>query len=189
MKNIIIIILGVSLLCHLAYPQGTINFANLSISGGGVNAPVYEADGITKLSGLQFLAELFAGTSQSNLTVVATTSFLTGNAAGYFAGGTQSLIGVSPGAVAWVQVDVWNSATGASFAQAEASGLPNSWWQSSVFTVLAGGGGINPFPPAVLTGLGNSSLFLNGAPVPEPSAFALGLIGTFLALFRLRRRN
>jgi hypothetical protein len=165
--------------------QGTIDFEN-----SNVNVPVYQADKVTRLSGPQFLAELFVGLEATNLAAIATTSFLTGNGAGYFRGGTAgtvTLTGVSPGEVAWVQVDVWNTASGSSFAQAEASGLPNSWWQSSVFTLVAGGGGINPFPPAVLTGLGNSPVFLNS--VPEPSTFALCVVGALLVLLRSRRKN
>src|SRR5262249_45068337 len=79
---------------------------------------------------------------------------------------------------AWVRVAVWNTASGASFAQAQASGLPNSWWQSSVFTVQTGdpfGGGGGPTLPGPLTGLGTSPGFLNS--VPEPGTVALIITG------------
>ncbi|HVV71106.1 MAG TPA: hypothetical protein VHI52_06355, partial [Verrucomicrobiae bacterium] len=46
--------------------QGTINFVNLQ-PGVGLNAPVYEADGVTKCSGPQFTAELLVGTAANNL--------------------------------------------------------------------------------------------------------------------------
>jgi hypothetical protein len=54
---------------------------------------------------------------------------------------------------------------------------------------FSGGGGVNPFPAAPLTGLGTSPVFLNGATIPEPSAIALGIAGAVLALLRLRRRS
>jgi PEP-CTERM motif-containing protein len=166
--------------------QGTIFFSNFQ--QGGPNAPVYQSDGTTKLSGLQFMAELLAGPSTNSLAPTASTGFLTGNAAGYFDGGIQTLSGVNITATVWVQVDVWNTGSGASFAQSQSSGLVNSWWQSPKFTVVTGGGAINPFPAAVLTGLGTSPVFLNGL-VPEPSTFALGVVGAVVALFRFRPRK
>ena len=169
-----------------AASQGTIEFANFH-TGAPLNAPVYEADGLTRLSGSQFVAQLLAGPSATDLGSVGTTSFLIGNRAGYFYGGVLMVDSVNPGSAAWVQVDVWNTSSGASFVQAQASGQPNSWWQSSVFSVITGRSSVNPTPPAVLTGLGTSPVFLNGAAVPEPSTIALGLAGAIVALLRLRR--
>lgn len=166
----------------ICFSQGTINFAN--IYGSSVNAPVYESDGLTKLSGSQFMAELLAGPSASSLGSVATTSFLAGNGAGYFLGGTQTIDSVPPAGIAWVAVDVWNTASGASFSQAKTSGLANSWWESSIFQVQTGSSLINPSTPGILTGLGNSPVYLNG--VPEPSTFALGSLGAVIVLCRRR---
>ncbi len=114
--------------CWASYAQGTVRFANYSAPLNPPNAPVYEADGVTPLSGSQFMAELLAGPSAGNLTFVAATGFRTGVGAGYFWGGTQSISNVPYGNTAWVQVDVWNTASGTSFAQAQSSVLPNSWW-------------------------------------------------------------
>ncbi len=69
-------------LSFAAYGQGTVQFSNLS-AFGTVNAPVYQSDGLTPLSGSQFLAELLAGTTANNLTSIATSGFLTGTAAGF----------------------------------------------------------------------------------------------------------
>jgi hypothetical protein len=165
-----------------AFGQGTINFQNIN-----VQVPVYQSDGVTRLSGPQFLAELFAGPSATNLAAIATTSFLTTtNGAGYFDGGTVAVNTVAYGQFAWVQVDVWNTSSGALFNQAQASGLRNSWWQSSIFSVQTGDPFPTPIPPGVLIGLGNGPVFLNGV-VPEPSTFALCVVGTVVALFRFRR--
>jgi hypothetical protein len=76
--------------------QGTLEFKNVNVAAG-VNAQVFESDHITKLSGPQFMAELAAGLDINNLTPLATTGFLTGNGAGYFDGGTQTINGVGGG--------------------------------------------------------------------------------------------
>ena len=171
--------------CVSARSQGTVLFNNGPSSS--VNAPVYESDGITKLSGPQFMAELFAGPNVNSLGSIAMTGFLTGNSAGYFYGGVQTINSVLPGGNAWFQVDVWNTASGATFGQAQASSLPDSWWQSSVFMEVTG----NPFAlpptlPSPLFGLGTSPVFLNS--VPEPSSLTFFWLG-FAAMFVSIRRH
>jgi hypothetical protein len=163
--------------------QGTVQFTNLN-TPAGVDAPVYESDHKTKLSGPQFVAELLAGSNANTLASIATTGFLTGNGAGYFFGPYQRIPGTSPQDTAFVQVYVWNTSSGASFFQAKASGLPNSWWASSVFSVVLGGGTVNPAGPAPLEGLGNGPVYLNS--VPEPSVFAIFSLGAVGALLRNR---
>jgi len=166
--------------------QGTINFINLD-STRGVHAPVYLSDRVTKLSGPQYQAELLAGPGPSSLEPIAATGFLRGESAGFYNGGTQVVPTVNGGGLAWVEVRVWNTASGTSFDQALASGLSDSWWASSIFTVRTGdpslGGG--PSIPDPLTGLGTSPVYLNT--IPEPSTFALAGLGGALALFYARR--
>jgi hypothetical protein len=171
--------------CWCAFPQGTVAFQNLD-QGGTINAPVFESDGTTKLSGTRFMAELLGGRSSANLVSLATTGFFTGAGAGYFIGPPQQIPGVVPGTEAWVQVHVWNIASGDSFLQAQASGLPDSWWASSVFSVTTGGGAVNPTAPGALTGLGNGPVYLNS--VPEPSMLTITALGAAL-VFSLAFRS
>jgi hypothetical protein len=166
-----------------AYSQGQVHFINIA-PGSSVSAPVYQSDGVTKCSGPQFMAQLLAGPSADNLASIGTTGFLTGNGAGYFDGGEPAIPTVGYGQLASIQIDVWNTTSGATFNQAKASGLPNSWWQSSVFTAWTSSpdGGV-PSPPGELIGLGNSPVYLNG--VPEPSTLTLVALGTVLVFAKV----
>jgi len=172
-----------------SHGQGTLYFANYG--SVGINAPVYLSDRVTPLAGLQFQAELLAGPSPTSMVPLAATAFWRGAAAGYYyysvTGGIVVVPNVAPGQYAWVQVEVWNTASGASFDQALASGLPDSWWASSVFSVRTGNEqlGGRPTPPAPLTGLGTAPGYLNT--IPEPSTYALASLGGAVALFRAFR--
>jgi len=181
----VLLTLFVTLFCIATHGQGTIVFQSYS-PGFGVDARVYESDGLTPLSGGQFVAELLGGPSASNLDSIATVGFRDDAYTGYFNGGLQTINSVAPRATAWVEVRAWNTASGDSFLQAQASGLSNSWWASPVFTVETGSNGVNPFPPGFLTGLGISPVYLNS--IPEPSAFALAGLGAVVVLFRARRQ-
>ena len=174
MKGLLVTLL-IGSLTH-AFSQGTIEFQNVD-----VNVPVFESDGVTRLSGPQFLAQLFSGPDATKLAAIATTIFLTGRGAGYFAYGAVAVNSVPYTQTAW--------ASGASFAQAQASGLPNSWWQSPVFGVLTGDPLPPPTLPGALIGLGNGPVFLNS--VPEPSTFALACLGAaaLLCVHRCQRRD
>jgi hypothetical protein len=185
MRKALPIIFFTTICCISGQAQGTVNFENILLPVG-INAPVYQSDRVTPLSGSQFMAELLAGPTANNLASIATTGFFTGPGAGYFSGGQATINSVSPGATAWIEVRVWNTGSGDSFLQALTSGLPNSWWRWPVFTVATGGGFQGP-PPAPLTGLGTSPVYLNS--VPEPTTTALLELGTILAVFRFRRRD
>ena len=184
----ILIALAIAGSAATASGQGTVVFDNV-YNGGMPNAPFFESDGVTKLSGSQFMAELLAGPNAYSLAAIAMTGFASGSQAGYFFGGEQTISSVAGGATAWVQVDVWNTASGVSFAQAQGSGLPDSWWQSSLFSVQTGNRltGVGFTPPAPLTGLGTSPLYLNS--VPEPSTLSMAALGGALALFYVRYRK
>ena len=186
MKRTLLLLLT-CLSCVCADGQGTVFFEN-GFPGTSFDAPVYQSDRVTALSGSQFMAELFGGPTANSLTFIATTGFLTGTGAGYFNAGTQTINSVAPGTTAWVQVRVWNTSSGNSFLQAQASDLQDSWWTSAAFSVVTGGNtGISVLPPGNLTGLGNSPVYFNA--IPEPSTFALAGVDAIVMLSRIRRRD
>lgn len=128
-----------------AVAQGTINFCNLNPAG--LDAPVYGADGRTKISGADFVAELLAGPTPNSLSWIAITPILTGRAAGYFQGGVVTVGGVAPGAVAYVQVRVWKGPFCFDCPP------PEIKEQSALFAVTTGGSCCPPALPAPLVGL------------------------------------
>ena len=132
---------------------GTVNFVNRLV--GTLDAPVMDVDGITRLAGAGFVAQLYAGpTAEDLVPILPTSPFRTGNLAGYWAPGTNSsreLPNVGPGRTAFLQVRVWELTAGASFdAAAAASGRVGV---SEVFTVVTGGAGVPPTLPADMLGL------------------------------------
>jgi len=180
MKNFLLAVLIMASL-GTAHAQGTVWFLNVDHTQG-LDAPFFQSDAVTKLSGPQFMAELLAGPSANSLASIATTGFLQGFVAGYFNGGVWAVPGVPQSQIAWVQVRAWNLVSGASFLQAQASGLPNSWGESPIFSVVTG----SQAQPGILTGLGMTPILLNS--IPEPPAFALAGLGAIIAC-RLRRRR
>jgi len=189
MKKILSAMLVSAVASVAAYAQGTVNFVNLS-GNPALNAPVTLSDHTTRLAGGTFMAELLGGTAAGSLSLQgAATPFLTGGGAGYFNGSTRVITGVAEGAVAFLQVRVWNTAYGATYALALATGQggqPDAYGLSNIFSVTTGApnGGPPPTVPATMVGL--TSFSLNA--VPEPSTFALaGLGAAALLLFRRRK--
>lgn len=173
-----------SLACVLAtftaLAQGTINFNNFV---GSIDAPVFNVDGVTRLAGNAFMAQLWAGPAAGSLAPIgAALPFfsLASGGAGYIdsnAGATDRSIGtVAPGAIAFVQVRAWSVATGADWNSAGIRG------QSSTLQITTGGAGNPPSLPADLTGLTSFNLV-----VPEPSTIVLGLLGAGALLLRRRK--
>ncbi|MGH7870422.1 MAG: hypothetical protein ACREP9_22960 [Candidatus Dormibacteraceae bacterium] len=163
--------------------QGTVNFCNLN-SGAGLNAPMFGEDGVTKLTGPGFTAELVAGNNAGLLSLVAQTRFLTGGGAGYFQGGVATLPMVPPGDIAFLQVHVFATACG-TFASAQANNVNGTWGMSSIFSVVTGGAGTPPSLPAALSGLTSFSLAL----IPEPSALSLSALGLGLGLLLRAKKS
>ncbi|HEV2210409.1 MAG TPA: hypothetical protein VG167_16665 [Verrucomicrobiae bacterium] len=129
--------------------QGTVSFTNYR---QGLNAPVFQPDGITKLSGPNYVAQLMAGPSADSMQLVGSpVPFLTGSAAGYFVGEGIAIPNVPHGATAYCCVVAWDSTLGgtttgaaadAAFAFQLGSGL-GIWGVSGGYCW----GGGNPYTP------------------------------------------
>ena len=177
----IILASAVGAVCVSAFAQGTLNFANASV---GFQAKVTDSDGVTGLSGSAWSADLYwaPGTVTDSTLLTAlnqpTTFSTVPLQAGYFFGGVRT-IPTQPDVPITVQVRVWDTASGNSWAAAAAT--PGARvGESILFQISLGnpnGGGFNGLPefPASMTGL-------NGHPwsvsvVPEPSTLALAGLG------------
>jgi hypothetical protein len=151
---------------------------------GSVDAPVYLADGVTRLDsqdavrrmwGTTFLAQLFAGpTNVAEIALAPVGSPMnvgTGEQAGYWDAGNQPLVelpGVEPGATVFVQVRVWEV-------------YPfTDWGPDSYFYPILGMGASEVFTvrtdsaPVPLRGLSSFSL--------EPPPFSVRRDGNLLRL-------
>lgn len=165
--------------------QGTINFLNRD-TANGINAPITDVDGTTKLQGTDFSAMLYAGPTGGSLAAVgAAQPFDTGNRAGYWSNkeSTRTIPTVTPGNPADVQVYVWESKY-ADLAAAQAAG--GKWGMSTKFTVpKTGGSGVPPEVPQPMLGI--TSFSLQQTVIPEPTTIALGLLGAGAMMFRRRK--
>jgi hypothetical protein len=160
-------------------PQGMVNFAN---AAGGLNAPIYDVDGVTRVS-TGFVAQLWAGPTANSLSAVSPlVPFGSGIFAGYFFGGAVTLPGVDPGTWAYFQVRVWNAGAGfGSWAEAYSAfsandpsvriGYNGSLDGSGSIHMPAGGG---PVPAATLFGL--TSFHVWSPVIPEPPVMALSVL-------------
>ena len=104
---------------------GAFLFFNAEIPDGGVvrYEPVTDADGLTLLSGANFLAQLYAGPSLAEIRPVGQPRpFLTGINEGLIDPETVVLPTVPVGTEAFLQVRVWEAAKGGTFESARALG-------------------------------------------------------------------
>ncbi|MBI3414181.1 MAG: hypothetical protein HY043_02485 [Verrucomicrobia bacterium] len=132
--------------------QGTIQFANHV--GGVVDAPVFGTDGATKLQGPAYSAQLYAGPSMDALMPVGEAApFGSGIAAGYFRALNPAVVipMVAPGAIAFCQVRVWDTAKGTNYDVAFDAGSAHG--ESEIVQLTTGGAGTPPSLPTPLLGL------------------------------------
>lgn len=168
------------------------NTGNPALSQSGNSATVDFPAGTTDwtgyplLDGANYTAQLWAapgaGAAEGSLKgATPTTTFRTGNAAGFVNATTVTLTDVpADAAVATVQLRVWDNRTGADWASATSKGA------SALFDVAAIGGTLNPAP--TLNGLRSFNITGGGTVIPEPSTFALvGLGAAALLIFRRRK--
>ncbi len=152
---------------------GTVYFANRALASG-LDAPIFDTDGHTPLSGDAFLAQLYAGASEDTLAAVGVpTPFRTGEGAGYFLPGNRAIRAVAAGQPAYVEVRAWAVASGSTFETALAANGKTG--TSGVLKITTGNAGTPPTLPAPLTGLASFSLQQNSAPriTTEPKAIAV----------------
>jgi hypothetical protein len=166
-KSLAILLATVS--CLTVHAQfGTVLFRNV-VGGAGGNAPDYLCDSTTRLVGSQYMAEMLAGRTPIDLKSVATTPF-SSTWAGYFIGQTLELGWCGH---AFIQINIWNTNTGSTFLEAQASGLTNAWAQSAILELPYLGGDCCE-PPCTSQPLeGLTSLRLNGPYSPPKMGITL----------------
>ncbi|MBL9134306.1 MAG: chitobiase/beta-hexosaminidase C-terminal domain-containing protein, partial [Verrucomicrobiales bacterium] len=154
---------------------GTVLFINRL--GASLNAPVFDQDGTTLLSGPHFVAQLFAGPTAKTLAPIgAPAAFGTDLRAGYWSDAVTTiryLTNVPPGTTAWVQICVWDLSVAPSFANAVARGEPIG--RSSILQVQTGGSGAPPTLPPAIQDLTSFRLFTVAPPtlLSEPSSLTI----------------
>ncbi len=173
-------LLGFLLSCLVgtALGQGNVNFSN-KVAADGINAPVYDIDGSTKLEGSAYLAQLYVGVSSSALTAVGTPApFRPAPSAGYINGGLVVVEGLPGGQRVFVRVRAWEAAAGDSFEKAVANGGKQG--ESELVTVTLGGAGDPPSLPPNLLGLKSFSLQYGSPPVitKQPAAAVIPVGGS-----------
>ena len=156
------------------YGQGTVQFNN-RLPASGIDAKFMGAGGVG-FSDPSFKAQIYAGpegTAVGSLKAVpGTTTFRTGNAAGYLNPIDLAIPGIPPGAKATLVVRFYN---GPAFESSTIFGTSNP------ITITLGGAGTPPGPGAELIGLQGFTI------IPEPATIALGVLGAAILLLRRRR--
>jgi hypothetical protein len=178
-----------------AFSQGQVNFNNSVATFGtdGIDRFVYSDHvGGTRLSGTNYVAALYWGTSADSLNnfavrTLADTSLQsavgafripTSSSIGTWVGGARFFVGADVGTTVQLQVRVWDITRFATYADALAQG--GSTGHSDPFSFL--------IPASTDTaGLAMKNLRAFGV-VPEPSTIALGVLGLgSLLLFRRKK--
>jgi hypothetical protein len=104
--------------------SGIITFGNRFYHNGAWReAPVFDVDGITRLSTTNFVAQLYAGPTIAALRAVGQPEpFLGGGFAGFIQNRTVSVPTVGPGMLTVLQMRAWDYRKGASYEEARALG-------------------------------------------------------------------
>jgi len=131
-----------------------IDFRNRFTMTASNEAPVFDIDGETRLTGEQHVAQLYAGpTLEAIRPAGQPTPFRTGFNAGFFTRQLVTLASVAPGEIAFAQVRVWEAARGTSYEEARATG--GRFGRSDILQVQTQ----QPLmPPATLAALQSFSL-------------------------------
>ena len=140
--------------------NGAIYFAN-RVKLSGIDAKVFDVDGVTPLSGDKFLAQLYTASCPDEKALTAQGKplpFRTGAAAGYLSSVTLEASNIGPRKVGFAQMRSWDAAA-ATYEQALAKGLRTG--KSEVVKIMTGGaatpGAVSALP-GELAGLKSFSL-------------------------------
>jgi hypothetical protein len=194
-------LLAIAALVVAAYgvqAQGNFTFSN-RVTASQVDVPVFDVGGVNRLDSSMgnFVAQLYwaagSGAAESTLNAVtdpAAPFRAPGAGAGFWNAAANSpdnnrVVGVAVGANVSLQVRVWNTTDGATFALASVK--PGAKvGKSNIITVAAGDPGVAPATPtpALMNGLNSFTLT---TVVPEPSTIALSLLGAGALLLRRRK--
>jgi hypothetical protein len=165
------------------FSQGTVDFSNCATD---VVAPITNAMVVPHVwANNGFRAQLYVGPAGSPAALLTTngisgapSTLLSGGGAGCFLGNVRTIDGFLPGTTVTLQVRAWAASAGANWETAL-----GGRGESNLIQVTLGGGLI---PTPRLFGLQGFHV----AVVPEPSSFALAVVGLVVSVtFRLRRRT
>lgn len=133
---------------------GLLAFYNRESGIPGLDAPVFDIDGVTRLNGSNYVAQLYAGPSAETVRAVGNPSpFNSGTFAGYFVRQTLTVPNVAPGDIAFAQVRAWEATKGDTYEEARAR--TGKFGRSVLLQVQLGGALPNspPILPGYLAGL------------------------------------
>lgn len=136
--------------------------------GPSQSVPIFDVDGVSKLAGTNFVAQLYAGPSLTLLRAVGSPRFFrTGVYAGLFESQLVTLPNIPSGVTSIVQVRVWETSKGASYEEARAVG--GKFGRSVIMHIQAR-------EPAIAGMVGNLPGLISFSLQPGVSGFSAGRI-------------
>lgn len=189
MKHLTVTTLAALLLAFAAHGQGTVNFSNIGAGAkvtNGMTGAIVPA-GAAFMAGLYFAPD---GTTGEGQFMLLGNAVALGPTAGTYSGGARTAPTANAGGFGHFQVRVWESAFGTSYEAALGRGLTGT---SGILRVDTGDP--TTVPPGTAAAL-SSSTTVSGRSyaagiilVPEPSTYALGLLGLGLVALLRRKRS
>ena len=149
---------------------------------------VFNIDGTTRLTGPNFVGQLYVGASVFTLLPIGSPVQFAASgtgAEGFVDAGTLSVTDptLNAGSSAFYALRAWRVSDGSTYEAALVT--PGSRVGSSAVTAITLGGTVAGSPPTLFTATAN--LHPSFALVPEPSVWALGLLGGAALMFRRRK--
>jgi hypothetical protein len=167
----------------VAFGQGQFNMANY-VTAAGITAKAIDASTGNPIEGPGWVAQAYESDSEmGSFTPIPDTvkSFReSGAGAGYLLGGVVTVPGTPENGTVWVKLYTWNNNDGADYDAAMAAGGAVGMSNPVQLTL----GGVTVTPPDMA---GLQEWTVSGEVIPEPSTFALGLLG--IGALMLRRRK